>query len=534
MTVVKAGAEKRPHIPADLAPAADEASVLSVVAVWHGANWVLASGSLLTVPREVAACSWVAWGERQPETRSWAGRQGFDFGPTFVTDPFRGVRLARQIVEPSEWPAVVDAIASGTYVSSTLRFVIRADRWSSTVYLGISGLTPAHEAVDGAQRPVSGVFASLEDVGQREGVKGIWELVLPPHVSPGRELGEMYRNRSMTQWATLVGVDWAAPEISGPPAAFVVGRTRSEAWMARVRPEYKTAELKIHICWDAQVIDPLSCSLLIRSEHDGVSVLTRHIRISDLPAGDEKPPGEPRLLAWDQRVLTVSVPRGPRRTDWGATLLGPDGRLLDELPVAPRIESIHLALSIDGSSSVSESVVGDRDGPPDPSQRDEAVAQAVSLEEAGRGAAARRRISTAGELERYLRWRFSCVEGELLIIDPHLLVDARAGTDVLPFLQRLDRPVRAIVRSIHPTVAAGVGVGARIEARLLPNGTRTAHDRVWIVRDTGLLVGGSANTFIPARDRGSSPATTVSELPHGDVQEWRRRFEHWWGPSKST
>jgi hypothetical protein len=44
-----------------------------------------------------------------------------------------------------------------------------------------------------------------------------------------------------------------------------------------------------------------------------------------------------------------------------------------------------------------------------------------------------------------------------------------------------------------------------------------------------VLVGGSANTFIPSLDRGSSPATTVAELPHADVAEWRRRFEEWWG-----
>ncbi|MCW3048411.1 MAG: hypothetical protein JWO74_2695 [Solirubrobacterales bacterium] len=177
----------------------------------------------------------------------------------------------------------------------------------------------------------------------------------------------------------------------------------------------------------------------------------------------------------------------------------------------------------------SVSIIGDREDPPGPAQRDEAVAQAVELEAAAREAAAQRRISTAGELMRYLRWRFSCRAGELLILDVSLLRGSTAHGLVLPFLRELDRPIRALTKSVHPAVAAAVGPGSTIGLRLLPHGTRTRHDRVWIVGDTGLLVGGSVNTFVPSPSRGTSAATTVAELPYADVIEWRRRFEEWWG-----
>jgi hypothetical protein len=50
------------QVPDELAPVAGEAAVLSVRD--HG-SWWLMSGSLLTVPAEVAGMSWKRWGDRQ-------------------------------------------------------------------------------------------------------------------------------------------------------------------------------------------------------------------------------------------------------------------------------------------------------------------------------------------------------------------------------------------------------------------------------------------------------------------------------------
>lgn len=522
------------HVPPDLAPADGECAVLSLVSVRDGNDWVLASGSLLAVEREIALGSWPRWAAAQPLTGRPSASEGFDLGPQFVVDPFGSVRLARQIVEPGDWQAVIDDLIAGEYRVPALRCVVRASAWTSKVFLGRDGSTEAHQAVDGICRPVTAVVAKLDAPAPLE-LHGNWELALPPHVERGRERGEMYRNRHLTQWSSLVGVEWLAPEISPPPARLVIGRPMSEAWIAGIKPDYDTNELKIDVAWDAEAIDPLGCSLLIRNEQGGLPMLTREIRISDLPSRDERLTDEARLRPWRERLLTVALPRGPRRTDWGAMLLSPDGRVLDERPVVGRVERIELSLYVNASAeTASVSITGDRQDPPNAAQRDEAVVQALELEAAARKAAAQRRISTAGELMRYLRWRFSCRAGELLILDVSLLRGAAARDLVLPFLQGLDRPIRALTKSVDASVESDVRQGSAIEARLLPHGTRTLHDRVWLVGDTGLLVGGSVNTFVPSPDRGTSPATTVAELPYADVIEWHQRFESWWGGPART
>lgn len=58
------------HVPDELAPTTGEAALLSMVTVRDGASWALASGSLLTVPVDVAAMSWQRWRERQPHARA--------------------------------------------------------------------------------------------------------------------------------------------------------------------------------------------------------------------------------------------------------------------------------------------------------------------------------------------------------------------------------------------------------------------------------------------------------------------------------
>src|SRR5207249_1060715 len=139
---------------------------------------------------------------------------------------------------------------------------------------------------------------------------------LPPHIPPGPQRGRMYRERTMTNWPTLVGIRWLAPHASPPPSRFVIGRPCNEAWIARVRPDYDTGELNIHIGWEQDAIDPLACSLLVRSEHDDLPLLVRQVLISDLPSRDEELIEEPRSRPWDERLLTVALPRGPRRTSW--------------------------------------------------------------------------------------------------------------------------------------------------------------------------------------------------------------------------
>jgi hypothetical protein len=317
-----------------------------------------------------------------------------------------------------------------------------------------------------------------------------------------------------------------------PPRAFVIGRVEEQAWIADVVPDYEAGELTTSIAWDAREIDPLGCSLLLRSEKDGLPLLMRQVRISDVPprADKGKPPEEsiePWALPWSERLLSVALPRGPRRTDFGISLFASDGRLLDEWPVVARVEQLTMALHIDGATEPSSvSVVGDRENPPTPSERDEAVIATETLEAESRQAAATRRFSTAGELAAYLKWRLCSRAGELLILDPYLA--SGDAEPVIDFLRELNRPVRALVASISPVTTTVLQAVPEIDFKLLPHGKSTLHDRVWLVGETGLLLGGSLNTSLQTASKSSTAATTATELPYGDAARWRDQFESWW------
>lgn len=355
-----------------------------------------------------------------------------------------------------------------------------------------------------------------------------WEWPLPPHLRPGPALGRIGPTRRLLHWPrVLLGIDWLGLPEHPPPARFVIGRTHHEAWIADVVPDYESEQLAIHIAWEADRIDPLGCALVIRAERDGLPLLTRHLRVSDLPGhgvGDSDGQ-EARQKAWHERTLVINIPRGPRRTDWGVSLLSPDGRLLDERPVARRIEQISSSFYVGGATEpTSTSVVGDRRPPPSPDERDEAVDAARTLEAAAREAAAKRRISSGGELEDYLRWRFSARAGELLLLDPHLLDGD--SSPVIAFLVSLDRAVRALARAV-PEAARRQLESTAVSVRALPQGKAMLHDRVWLVGETGLLVGASINGFLKS-DR-PRRATTATELPVADATVWRQQFEGWWG-----
>lgn len=84
------------------------------------------------------------------------------------------------------------------------------------------------------------------------------------------------------------------------------------------------------------------------------------------------------------------------------------------------------------------------------------------------------------------------------------------------------------MRSISSTAREALDDATGIELRLLPQGSSTLHDRVWQVGETALLVGASLNRLVRDQDARAHPATTVTELPHGDAALGQRLFEDWW------
>lgn len=518
--------EDHSAIPAWLRPVAEEAAVLSVLLVADGDRWVVASGSLLTVPLDVAFASWPVWRARQPATlRARVSGEGFDPGPNFVVEPVAGVRVARCPVLADDWPNLAADIQNGALRGPFLRAALNVKQWTSTMWLPSDSSAAAGRAAR-IYRPLTGVAGPLAPA-KLPAVQYSWSLPVPDGLAPRRDRGRLYGQRTIHGWAeALAAIDWTPTDNLAPPASFVVARPgQGGAWIVDALPDYDTGEIRIAIGWDSEKVDPLSCSLLLRSERDGHSLLARHVKLSELPS-DSGGPADTWKRSFSDQGLVVRLPRGPRRTDWGAMLISPDGQLLDEMPVALRAERVEITISIDGAKTDGHTTsAGDPDPPPSSAERDEAAQAAVTLEHAARTAAAQRRVSTAGDLAAYLRSRFACVAGELLVLDPHLLAPSHAS-DALALLDTFDRPVRALSGTLSPETKTLVADYPQIHARMLPDGRATLHDRVWIVGPTALAVGASVNGLLGAKAR--RRATTVSELPHADSQLWRDQFETWW------
>lgn len=512
-----------------LAPGTGEAAVLSAVLVRSEAGWSVVCGSLLTMPVAMAQTSWKRWDELQPPTRGprYDGG-GFDLGPTFCAEPSPGVRALRAIVPRNEWCDVANHARTGTVETLFATCRLAADEWTSTGSLFQGGISDGERVVAGVRRPIRAIVARLH-LPELPRTDPSWSWTLPPFLQPGSDLGRIARHRTQLHWPeALLGIDWMAHPDHSPPPCFVIGRVHTDAWIADVTIDHETQELKIDVGWDERRLDPLGCAVDVRCARDGVLLLARQVRISNLPMHGSGTI-EPRDVPWSRRLLTVRLPRGPRRSDWGVALVGPDGWLLDERPVAPRYESFSIAIHVDGSETpTSVTEVGDHSDGPTAGESDDAVELARRLEEQAQVAAARRRISTSGAVEDYIQSRLSYRAGELLVLDPHLLDDKPELA--LAFLARLDRPVRALTRSVSPENQALVDGTPRLDVRALPSGRADLHDRVWIVGETGLLVGASVGSFLSAQPRGRAVrTTTVTELPHADSAAWRDQFEQWWG-----
>ena len=515
------------HVPAELEPGEEEAAVLSALAVRRNSSWVLVAGSLLTVPVSVARTSWKRWRELQPEFTPLESESKLDLGPIFSAEPFPGVRIVRAVVDPGDWQRVVDGIAAGDVRVPGCTCDVPVISSSSTVLLGRNGGDQAHKVVAGAQRPVLAVVATLEATTVPP-TEAIWELATPPYLTPGRDLGAMSAHRNLVNWTdALVGITWPAGGEIAPPARFVLGRVQSRAWIAKVKPDFERDELVVSIAWDPDSIDPLSCSLLTRCERDGLPLLVRHHEISDFPGTLAEV--EPWTRSWREQTLIVNLPRGPRQAHWGMQLLDQAGTLLDERAVANRLERIDFAFTVSGSSGPSSrSTIGDKRPLPSDSERDEAVKAALEAESSARRAAAQRRISTAGELEAYLRWRFSCRAGELLLLDPGLFSQKDREDQVVAFLAGFNRPIRALVGGRHESAREALKAAPQITAKTLPGGGKALHDRIWIVGEVAVLVGASPGDFLANPAGAPGRATTASNLPHADAATWREQFAQWW------
>lgn len=514
-----------------LAPRDGEAAVLSLLAARdEQGNWLAVCGSLLTVPDEAAHVSWPTWGRQQPQTRGPDHlSKDLDLGATLDEEPFPQLRMLRLPISREDWRTLAKAINGGEITVHGEPVRLDRDQWGPPGLYSQDGQSDGHRVLRAAQRPVRGVAARLEPPPLPFS-DGLWSRGGPakPVLKQTRE--ELAGHPTFANWPiSLLGIEWTGGAEFQPPPCFVIGKMICDAWIADAIIDHETDLIHLPLGWDAERIDPLGCSVIFRCERDGAPLLVSHWKVSDLPAELtlDQNGREVRQLPWNERTVSIAIPRGPRHTEWGVSLLGPDGTLLDELDVARRVERIEMSIGIaDAEPPPMRTTAGDPR--PQPSEDDvhRALLKARELELETRQRAAERRLSTAGELREYLRWRFSAREGELLIIDRYLLDGKKDDVveAVVEFLVSFNRPIRALVSKPRPIAAELLAPHPGIRIRKFSKDN--SHDRIWIVGETGVSVGTSPNQFL-GDDRAA--ATTALDLPFADAAHWvASRFAAQW------
>ncbi|MBS1675975.1 MAG: hypothetical protein JST08_01190 [Actinobacteria bacterium] len=512
----------------ELAPQRDECSVLSVLAVRDGDSWCAVSGSLVSLPVEAGAMSWLEWESRQPQTGRPRAEIRDDLGPEFDEEPFAGLRIIRKVILREEWRPRVEEIESGRLGSPDGSIAFSFEEFSATKLLAQDGQSDAHRVLDAVRRPIRGVSAALRSP-ELPHSEDFWLRGGPIKPSGQHTREELLGKESFHNWPSrLLGIRWLGTTEFPPPACFVIGKAQGGIWIADMLPDWENGQIEIVLAWEAEEVDPLSCSILLRSEREDASLLHRSWKVSDLPGEIAQGASrrDPRELAWNERTIGVKLPRGPRRTEFGVMLFGPDGALRDERPVGPRIEQIELSVGImDAPDPFSASLIGDPENPPSEAVRDRQAAEARREEEQAREVAAGRRLTTTGDLRRYLHWRFSVRAGELLILDRYLLdLKSDEGLEgMFAFLAEFGRPVRALVSRGREAAKEMLADKEWLEVRR--TSPKLFHDRLWITGETAVLVGTSINKFL---EEGAVPATCAIDLPYGDGIAWREKFREWW------
>ena len=231
--------------------------MLSLLAALDGEDWVVACGSLLTMPAEAAGMSWPAWAEHQPATR---GRGGIgrteDLGAVFDEEPFPDLRIVRAVIERNEWNPLIEEIKAGSLTLKGGAFRLDIDGLTASKLFTQDGLSEAHQVLAGAKRPVLGVVTGLQ-APELPHSEEFWVRggTGKPMMEQTRE--ELRGKETFHSWPEkLLGIKWLGTLEFAPPSCLVIGKVQSEIWIADVLPDYENKQIKIVLAWDAERVEP--------------------------------------------------------------------------------------------------------------------------------------------------------------------------------------------------------------------------------------------------------------------------------------